>query len=54
MKLSWHRGGLLLEPESSNEASALMRLMEAFVLLGTEQHRAPGPESGPGHDGEKE
>jgi hypothetical protein len=55
MKMSWRHGGLLLEPESSRESSALMRLMETFVLLGiTEQHREPGPESGPSHGTEKE
>jgi hypothetical protein len=55
MRLSWHRGGLLLEPESSRESSALMRLMEALVLLGiTERPPEPGPDAGPDPKPEKE
>ena len=54
MKLSWRNGGLVLEPETSKESSALIRLTEALVLLEVAQMRRDPVNKPPSTDGGRE
>ena len=54
MKLSWRNDALVLEPESARESSALMRLAETLVLLGTGSMHRERSDKPPSQVGQEE